>query len=185
MRGLLAVFVGFFLLLLTCLPVNVEAIMIALSTEQLTSKAENIVIARASKVEHKWTADKSTIYTEVELDVNKTIKGENVPDKIVVTYLGGVVGDIGLRVSDTPTIKKDERVLLFLKENVKKSNLREVPNTVFRVVGSAQGKYSIDANNMARKRGFALIDDSAAIDNDIALDELVQKINDTMKNNSQ
>ncbi|MCI4626877.1 MAG: hypothetical protein L3V56_13105 [Candidatus Magnetoovum sp. WYHC-5] len=163
------------------LPAVASAIMLGLSTEDMTMEAQIVIIGTAQQVEPKWTVNQGAIYTEVQVNVEEVIKGKLDTDTVVVTYLGGEIGDLGFRVSDTPTIEKGENILLFLKPDTNNQNVRSttIKNT-FQIVGSAQGKYSIDNRKMASKRGFDLIaEDDSKVDRDIPLNELIEKIKAT------
>jgi len=100
-------------------------LMISLSTEDLTEKAENIVVGKVIKKECRWNKERTKIYTYITIFVEEDLKGKAEGKEITVRYLGGEVGEVGLRVSDAPSFKEDEEVLLFLKKG-KKPEVREI-----------------------------------------------------------
>ena len=90
-------------------------------------------------------------------------------------YGGGEIGNIGMKVSDQSAVplRKGERVLLFLKSGKSKKD-----GQAYNIVGKGQGKYSIDAKGIARKSGVAIMGSKENIDNNLLLDELIEKTGD-------
>tara|TARA_B100000315_G_C14028399_1_gene342077 strand:- start:48 stop:485 length:438 start_codon:yes stop_codon:yes gene_type:complete len=123
--------------------------MIRKTVEELASEADSILIGKVEKIESRWDEERILIYTYVTISVRqhaKTIsKGEEV-EEIVVRVRGGEVGDIGLKVSDTPQFSEGEEVLLFLR-------MENMP--LFSVAGLFQGKYSIE-DGIARNRSLGV-----------------------------
>lgn len=115
--------------------------------------------------------DGSTIVTRATVVLSEVIKGEVNSNTVTVEYQGGEVGEIGLKVSDAPTLTKGEDVILFLKPD-KETRVGLIRS----IVGRAQGKYTIGNDGIARKMGFAVIDKKDVIDNNIPVNELVDKI---------
>ncbi|KKK86190.1 hypothetical protein LCGC14_2765700, partial [marine sediment metagenome] len=62
--------------------------------------------------------------------------------EIIVKVRGGEVGDIGLKVSDTPQFREGEEVFLFLR-------MEKLP--LFSVVGLFQGKYTIEEGRVKNR----------------------------------
>lgn len=119
-------------------------LMIGLSTEDLTQEAENIVVGKVVKKECRWNEERTRIYTYVTIAVEEDLKGKAGGEEIIIRHLGGEVGEIGLAVSDAPSFKEDEEVLLFLKKG-KKPEVREV-------VGRAQGKFRVKRDEITGER---------------------------------
>lgn len=167
-------------LVLFSLPGYLAAMMVGLATEELAGDSDTVIIGTVEYKESSWSADGETILTSVLVMVDETVKGSAPEGLITVEYEGGEVGDIGLRISDTPSFEESEKVLLFLKpERSRREPLTARGarvNEVFRVVGKAQGKYSIDRDGIARKKGFSVADKKHVVDNDISVDALVKKI---------
>jgi hypothetical protein len=149
------------------------AVMLGLSTEELTRGSEAVVEGDVQDMQSHWSEDGKTIYTSVTVVIREAIKGEASEQTIVVEHEGGEVGDIGLRVSDMAVFRKGQRVILFLKPGRS--------GNVYNIVGKAQGKYDIDAQGIARKRGFTLMGGQEAVDNDIPVEALKAKIRETMR----
>jgi len=169
----------FFILIIFCLVssyflcTNTYAVMKGLSTEKLTRSSEMVVRGEVKEVKSYWSDDGKTIFTSATISIRDIIRGKLVQKTIVVEYPGGQVGDIGLKVSDVATFKKGEQILLFLKPA---KNKRAEAEDIYNIVGRAQGKYTIDSDGIAKKRGFSLADGKDAIDNNIPVDKLIEKI---------
>jgi hypothetical protein len=145
--------------------------MLGLGTEELTRGSESVIIGEVEDTEAQWSKDGKTIFTKAFIVVNEIIRGRTLQKRIIIEYEGGEIGDIGLKVSDVVPLEKGERVLLFLKSGKSRGD-----GFVYNIVGKAQGKYSIDKERIARKRGFSVIRGEDIIDNNIPLDELIKKI---------
>ena len=114
------------------------ALMVEKNIEQLTQEADLILTGRVKSIESRWNEERTLIYTYVTISVKqyaKAISSQEQVREIVVRVRGGEVGDIGLRVSDTPQFREGEEVFLFLRmENM----------LLFSVAGLFQGKYTIE-----------------------------------------
>jgi len=127
------------LCLLIAVPVSAQALVIPMSVAEMTELADTIVEVRVIGAGARWTHDSMTrersgIVTDVRLRVIRVIKGDVRPD-FTLTQPGGIVGDIGLSVSDMPEFSPGERCILFLDENG--------------VIGGTQGKVSLDVAAIA------------------------------------
>ena len=123
-------------------------------------------------VKSQWNETGDEIVTRADVAVKEIIRGGlNNEKQLTVEYEGGEVGDMGLRVSDSPTLKKGENVVLFLKP------FKETKTGLVRkIVGKAQGKYAIGEDGIARKEGFNLLKGQDAVENNIPVNELVNRI---------
>ncbi len=109
-----------------------------LSLEQLTAKADFILVGTVTNIDTLQDAEDKSIYTLVSISIEQSIKG-NLGQRITITVPGGEVDGIKEWVEDSPSFRVSERVVIFLhQEDV----------DTFSVVGSFQGKFSIDENNM-------------------------------------
>ena len=121
------------------------ALMVEKDIEQLTQEADLILTGRVKSIESGWNEERTLIYTYVTISVEeeaKALSGQEQVDEIIVRVRGGEVGDIGLRVSDTPQFREGEEVFLFLR-------MEDMP--LFSVTGLFQGKYTIE-NGIARNQ---------------------------------
>jgi hypothetical protein len=147
------------------------ALMVGLSTEKLTHDAGLIVTGYVEDTVSQWTADKKSIITTAVVAVEQCIKGACTQKQIQVMQMGGQMGDLVMAVSDEVLLKKGERVLLFLSPEHELSG-----GSACKIVGRAQGKYSIGEDGIARKGGFSVGAVNDQKDNNIQVDKLTEKI---------
>ncbi len=168
--------------LLFCVPTHSQAMMVGLSTKELTGNSELALVGRVEKVNSHWNADGTMIFTTAEIRVEEPLKGDASPGQTVtVTCEGGEVGNMGLRVSDSATFTRGEKVIVFLEPEAKQvAEARAKPHSqlggAYKLVGKAQGKYTVDKDGIARKKGFSLAGKSESVENDIPEANLVDKI---------
>ena len=107
------------------------SILQALELEELTAKADRIVLGRVLFSESFLRPDRQ-IGTWHRIEVEREIRGR-APDEreVIVETLGGQIGDIGMRVEGEATFQVGERVLVFVRGGG--------PYTAFRPVGMGQG----------------------------------------------
>ncbi|MEW6108840.1 MAG: hypothetical protein AB1632_06710 [Nitrospirota bacterium] len=158
--------------IMTCfIAASSEAVMLGLSTDELTRSSDAVVTGKVEAVSSYWSSDGKTILTSVSVRVDRVVRGKTIGKIVVVEYEGGEVGDIGLKVSDMTEFSSGESVILFLKEGRSGKD-----GIVHKLVGKAQGVYKVDEKGIARKKGFSLKDGSEVIDNDIPVETLIDKI---------
>lgn len=107
------------ILLLTILFGIGNAVTIVQSVSDLTAGADAIVNGKIIDVQSAWNTDKTHIETTALVVVNDTFKsGEAISSgsTILVSVLGGTVGNKTEWVEDTPMLIKDTEVVLFLKK---------------------------------------------------------------------
>ena len=102
-----------------------------LSREQLTNRANTILIGTVTEIASQRNIDKTRIFTFITISVETYIKGNYKKESYNVKIPGGKVGNVVETIPDVPIFKKDERVFLFLQ------------SVDFPVVGWYQGKYTI------------------------------------------
>jgi hypothetical protein len=108
----------------------------ALSLEQLTSKADEILIAVPTERRARRHADGKMIVTDVSLRVQSVLKGAHKPgDTARATVLGGTLDGVALQVPGEASFASGERVLVFLERAKRSQDLR--------VVGMAQGALAL------------------------------------------
>jgi len=79
------------------------------------------------------------IVTDSVVRVDESLIGEPGGDSLVVSTLGGVIGDQGQYVSGSPVLKPGDEVVLFLKRPGPSSTLSRAS-----VVGLAQGAFHVE-----------------------------------------
>ena len=166
-------------------PSSAWSIMKAMRTEDLVKLSEIIVEGEVIHTESKWSIDGKKIVTHSVVAISAMLMGLSSQRTVIVETLGGEIGDIGLRVSNTAKLSVGEKVVLFLKsaKALGRVNTNELqketeiirPN-VYRIVTKAQGKYTITSTGMAIKNGFTVIGETSIIDYKLPLGELKKKI---------
>ncbi len=107
------------------------SIVQGLELEELTQKADRIVLGRVLFSE-SFLHQNGQIWTWHRVAVDQEIRGR-APDEqeLIIETLGGQIGDIGMRVEGEATFSVGERVLVFASGGG--------PYSAFRTVGMAQG----------------------------------------------
>lgn len=155
-----------------CIPCQSSAMVVTLSTENLTKTSDVIITGDVINSKSFWSADKQFIYTMATVAIREVIKGRPHQNNLTIVLEGGEVDGIGLKVSDVAPLTMGETVLLFLSPEK-----ATIPAMRYRIVGKAQGKYTIDKNGMARKGGYTGEDGKPVIDHIIPLHSLLDEIN--------
>jgi hypothetical protein len=134
------------------------SVLQALSLEDLTRKADLIVVGVGGETQARHSADGRLIVTDVNVDVQDVLKGSvKKGDGVVVTVLGGNLDGLGLRVPGEASIPQGKPALLFLYRNGAAGN-------DLRVVGMAQGMMPMQPNDQGTMMiipggsGSALVD---------------------------
>jgi len=133
---------------------DVEAF--SLDTRGLSRVSETIVIGRVLNVTslQETTPEGSLIFTDAEIDVQETLKGE-CSKKVIVRTLGGQAGDLVMVVSHEPHFRVGETVVLFL-----------APSPF------GQGRYGV----CGAVRGKMTVVDGKILEMPLTLEELVGRI---------
>ena len=159
------------LLVLCLVSTPVQAVMMGLSTEELTRSSDSVIVGQVEEVISYWSEDRKTIFSRATIRVERVIKGKTSGQTIEVEFPGGEVDGIELIISDMSKFKKGEKTLLFLGPTQAKG-----PRFFRNIVGKAQGKYTIGPDNRAHKEGFTIFSGREKVDNNLPLDELINRI---------
>jgi len=109
-KPLLLILAGIFLLFS-----SITATTFAPTTLEKFVRTSTIVVkVRVDKVESRWDDSHTKIYTHTTVTVLESIKGNNVPESIVLKEVGGKVGDEALVVHGAAHFNPGEEVILFL-----------------------------------------------------------------------
>lgn len=101
----------------------------ALSLRELVQQADYVVLATAREGRARRDAH-GRIVTEYALRVDDVMKGElHAGSRLVMISLGGVLGDLGMRVEGEPHLEAGARYVLFLRRS----------GDALRPVGMSQG----------------------------------------------
>jgi len=111
-------------------------VYIRANDRELTDQASHVLIGQVNKVQSRWNENETLIYSNVEISVERYLKGDRQGREVTVRVLGGEVGDIGLWVSSEPSFVEGEKVQVFLRRD---------EGDGFRVVGGNQGKTSLSS----------------------------------------
>jgi hypothetical protein len=103
------------------------------SLEQLVDGSARIVQGRCLRTWSAWDATHQNIWTHSEIQVTDALKGD-AGQTVVVSELGGEVGDLSMRVEGMPQYQPGEEMVLFLYQT---------PIGLWRTRGLGQGKFSV------------------------------------------
>lgn len=81
--------------------------------EALTADNDAVVHARVLEVHSYWNADRTLIFTDVRAKAIESLKGD-ASEEVVVTLLGGTVGETTLLVIGAPQLAPGAEYVLFL-----------------------------------------------------------------------
>jgi hypothetical protein len=119
------------------------SVAVALDLETLTARAEEVVLAESVREASRYD-DQGRIVTDVTLEVRDALKGPHQPgERVELTLLGGVVGDVGMRVPGEARLPVGREAIVFAH----RANDGRV-----RTVGMAQGVLPVE-----RTGGQALV----------------------------
>jgi len=105
------------LLLLLLLAASAQAAMIEVPLKTTTVQAVEIVQGEVVSQSSDWDFGYRTIYTDVVVRVDESLKGDlQTGQTVTLRVEGGEVGEIGIRVEHQPRFLDQEKVLLFLSD---------------------------------------------------------------------
>lgn len=154
----------------------------ALSLSELVNRADLVVVATC--VDHRASWDeRRRIVTDYSVRVDEALKGDISPgEMLTMRRLGGVLGDLGMRIEGEPHLETGQRYLLFLRI------ASDAPFT--RPVGMSQGVMTVNERQgswmvqpggsgltlMERARGGQLVPAPPALLHPEPLDRLRQRV---------
>ncbi|MDD3276346.1 MAG: hypothetical protein PHP93_04770 [Kiritimatiellales bacterium] len=158
-----------------------QALMAPIATDTLVDLSSCIVEGQVTGLSSRWTADGSLIVTEVMVEVTDALLGET--NRVTFLYEGGVVGDVGLRVSDMPAVSTNQQVLVFLRKMTDREKTRDISSKTgfeqrYMLSGSAQGFCRIE-NGRAIKGNFTVLETPAAGAKAVASNDVPMAANDS------
>ena len=107
-------------------------LLIFMSDEELTARADAVVQAEVLDVESYRDARLHRVFTRVTLGVQSYLKGQG-PAEIAVRVAGGTLGELEYRVLGAPQFRLGEQVVLFLQARPEAAG----------VIGMTQGKLRV------------------------------------------
>ena len=115
-------------------------LLVYLSDEELTTRADAIVQAEVLDVESYRDSQVHRVFTRVTLGVEQYLKGHG-PDEVVVRIAGGALGDLEYRVLGAPRFEPGEEVVVFLEARPDAAG----------VIGMTQGKLRVVTDEAGEK----------------------------------
>ncbi|MGB5698204.1 MAG: hypothetical protein WBM46_21320 [Polyangiales bacterium] len=112
------------------------SVVIALDLQELTSKADRIVVGRVVWTEPVRTGH-GMIRTRYRFAVEQDLRGSGDAEVLVET-LGGTIGRLAMHVDGSPSFALGERVVMFLRDG---------GEAIFQPVGVAQGVMRVEREN--------------------------------------
>ena len=144
----LTAFMVLFLLSYPIVPCS--AFYVPLSIEEMTEKADVILIGTVEEVLHvRW-------HREVTVSVERYLKNPLKTETVFVVVRGATVGNTTMWYEEQPEFQESERVLLFLRDDP--SFLFENPQGFYQVVNMDQGKFTVGSDDAINVLGEVIED---------------------------
>ncbi len=138
LRFLAFVFAGI-MVALFAVTLSTATTIVELSLKDLCMASSDIIIARVVTVKSYLHPVNGEIYSDIQLEVEGTIKGQfQNQDGLELTVYGGTVNGITSFIVGAPQFRIDEQSVFFLSEGPPVDLKRN-----FSVVGLSQGKFDI------------------------------------------
>ncbi|NIT59957.1 MAG: hypothetical protein GWN00_28180 [Aliifodinibius sp.] len=127
-----------------------------MSLNEIVNQSDLIIEGTVSTIESHWNEERTMIYTEVGITIQRIEKGSIKDSTITIRFIGGRVGNKAVIALGTPVFNKHEQVLLMLKEISAQSlnfflgeQTTARLNDAYSIVGWHQGYFNIftDATN--------------------------------------
>ena len=152
------------------------ALMEALSISTLAKASSSIIRGEVIDTQAMWNESGDQIVTRATIRVQSDFKRQVSEELITVEYPGGEVGEIGMMVSDSPQMFAGEEVIIFLEPSEGSTDQQR-----FHVVGSAQGKFTLEEDGMVRTMGFTLVEQDGLMYRELSETDLIQRITDALQ----
>ena len=123
----------FLWVLLAVLPAAHAAVLSHLSFEEMAELSSAVLMGRCVEVRSAWSAEAADIVTHNVFEVREYYKG-NLGSRVVLTELGGQVGNLVAEYSGVPRFAVGEEAVLFVWTN---------PHGTHQVIGLTQGKFHV------------------------------------------
>jgi hypothetical protein len=151
----------------------------AVSLEELVQRSDHVVIGVVlAEVPHY--DERGRIVTDVRIRVESSMKGSTrTGDELMIRRMGGVIGDIGMRVEGEPEFDVGDRRLLFLRDR----------SAYCRPVGMSQGVLPVRVENgqtwvesgttglaLVRRNGVELVPTTGAVTEPVRLEAMIARI---------
>ena len=114
---------------------TISSKLIAFSLDQLTDRADTILIGTVTGKEGRRDSQGGNIYTLVTIKTEQQMKGQPAPETVAIRVQGGELDGIIQKVEDAPEFLQGEKVIVFLTAG---------DGGTMTVVGGLQGKGVIE-----------------------------------------
>ena len=136
------------IILLSTQMVPCSAFVVPQSIEEMTEKADVILIGTVEEVLHvRW-------HREVTVSVERYLKNSLKTETVIVIVRGATVGNATMWYEEQPEFQESERVLLFLRDDP--SFLFENPQGFYQVVNMDQGKFTVGSDSAISDSGHMI-----------------------------
>jgi hypothetical protein len=116
--------------------------------DKLTAENESVLQGRVTGIHSYWNADHSFILTDVTLEPTASLKGALETEEVVLTLMGGTVGDLTTLIIGGPELVPGSEYLLFVnREDLPgapaRLTVRDLAQGVFDVVDTPAGRRAV------------------------------------------
>lgn len=143
-----------------------SASLVSLNSEELSNNSYTILIGTVKEIKpSKWNSVdgkkpngidsfslEHLIYTDIIISVDKYLKNPLPSKEVTVRVDGGTVGNDTYEAMYEPSFKANEKVLLYLVEDVT-NRTKDISPEHFKVTGYMQGKFTLTDNGKAIRPG--------------------------------
>lgn len=180
---------GLFMVLFAPVAPASATISEALSLQELVARADHVVLATAASA-HAQRDARNRIVTDYALRVSEVMKGDAaIGSTLTMRSLGGVLGDLGMRVEGEPHLTTGERYVVFLGRT---------SSGLLRPVGMSQGVFPVRGAGGAatvlpgggglslvqRVQGGQLVPAPGALPHPLRYDELRERVDRVLERES-
>ena len=113
-----------------------------LALGQMVEKSDKAFVGLVLSTKSRWSEDGGRIVTDAYIEVIENVRGTTGGEVVVVTWLGGTVGNLGMLVHGDAKASVGDKAVFFTQER---------GGTRF-VTGMAQGLYQVDTDERGTER---------------------------------
>jgi hypothetical protein len=121
---------------------------IRVGIEKLTAESEMVLHAKVIDFHSYWNSDHSFILTDVRLQPIRSLKGAQRRNELVITLMGGTVGDLTSLIVGGPEVVPGTEYVLFMGQTnlpgaANRLSIRELSQGVFTIVEGPGGRRAV------------------------------------------
>ena len=150
--------------------------------ERLTAGNETVLQGRVTGIRSYWNTDHSFILTDVSLETIGTLKGALTTDEVVLTLMGGTIGDLTTLIVGGPELVPGSEYVLFVgREDLPAApgrlTVRDLMQGVFDVVDTPAGRRAVSQaiHHPLLADDQGLVDPPGGVEG-MPVDELVREV---------